>query len=82
MAGCGCDTNYNSWLGETIEMQLTHEMQDLVYNGAAPVPPRDRPRYFDLVNAALAKCSLLTNAAVLEAIRSAQRELLRPPVEA
>jgi hypothetical protein len=48
----------------------------------APVPLRDRRRYYDLVSASLAKCSLLTNAALMEAIRSAQRELLRPPAEA
>jgi hypothetical protein len=63
-------------------MQLTSEMQRLVYNGAAPISARDRPRYYDLVSASLAKCSLLTNAALMEAIRSAQREVLRPPVEA
>jgi hypothetical protein len=46
-----------------------------------PVAPRDRGRYFDLVSASLNKQQLLSNAAVLEAIRSAQRTLLRPPVE-
>jgi hypothetical protein len=74
LAGCGSDTKY-------VFMQLTQEMQDLVHNGAGPVPPRDRGRYFDLVSASLRK-GPLTNAAVLEAIRSAQREVLRHPVEA
>jgi hypothetical protein len=63
-------------------MLLTGEMLDLVRNGAAPVPPRDRSRYYDLVSTSLDKGSLLTNAAVLKAIRTAQRELLRPPAEA
>ena len=62
-------------------MQLTDEMRDLIYNGAGPVLPRDRPRYFELVSAALRK-SPQSNGTVVEAIRSAQRELLRPLVEA
>jgi hypothetical protein len=63
-------------------MQLTDEMRDLIYNGAGPVLPRDRPRYYDLVSTSLRRSPLLSNAAVTEAIRSAQRELLRPPVKA
>jgi hypothetical protein len=63
-------------------MQLTAEMQNIIYNGATPVPPRDRRRYYDLVSASLRKCPLLTNAALMNAIRAAQRELLRPPAEA
>jgi len=63
-------------------MQLTDEMRDLIYNGAGPVLPRDRPRYFELVSAALRKSPQLSNGTVVEAIRSAQRELLRPLVEA
>ena len=49
---------------------------------SATAPPRDRRRYYDIVSASLAKDSLLTNAALVEAIRAAQRELLRPPAEA
>jgi hypothetical protein len=49
---------------------------------AAPVPPRDRRHYYDLVGALLRRCPLLTNAALMDAIRAAQRELLRPPAEA
>ena len=75
LAGCGHDTNYAF-------MQLTAEMQNIIYNGATPVPPRDRRRYYDLVSASLRKCPLLTNAALMNAIRAAQRELLRPPAEA
>ena len=63
-------------------MQLTGEMQDLVRSGAAPVAPRDRRRYYDLVGASLAKDSLLTNATLMDAIRAAQREILRRPAEA
>jgi hypothetical protein len=63
-------------------MQLTPEMENLVREGAAPIPPRDRRRYYDLVSASLDKCSLLTNAALMDAIRAAQRELLRRPAEA
>jgi hypothetical protein len=47
-------------------MQLTAEMQNLIRDGAAPVAPRDRRRYYDLVSASLRKCSLLTNAALME----------------
>jgi hypothetical protein len=54
----------------------------LVRNCAAPVPPRDRRRYYDLVSASLGKCPLLTNAPLMDAIRAAQRELLRRPAEA
>jgi hypothetical protein len=54
----------------------------LTHTGAAPVPPRDRRRYYNLVSVSLGKCSLLTNAALMDAIRAAQRELLRPPAEA
>jgi hypothetical protein len=50
--------------------QLTGEMLGLVRNGAAPVQPRDC--YYDLVNASLDKCSLLTHAVLMEAIRRAQ----------
>jgi hypothetical protein len=53
---------------------------------AAPVLLQSRRaiarRYYDLISASLAKCSLLTNAALMDAIRAAQRELLRPPAEA
>jgi hypothetical protein len=63
-------------------MQLTIEMLERVHSGAAPVPPRDRRRYYDLVSALLRRCPLLTNAALMDAIRAAQRELLRPPAEA
>jgi hypothetical protein len=41
-----------------ISMQLTTEMLELVRSGAAPVPPRDRGRYFDLVSASLNKHQL------------------------
>jgi hypothetical protein len=55
--------------------QLTSEMLELVRSGAAPIPPRDRLRYYDLVSASLRKGRpLLTNAALVEAIRAAQRE--------
>jgi hypothetical protein len=36
-------------------MLLTGEMLELVRNGAAPVPPRDRRHYYDLVSASLGK---------------------------
>jgi hypothetical protein len=68
LAGCGCETKC-TFIREN-RMQLTSEM-------------RYRPRYYDLVSASLRKGRpLLTNAAVTEPIRSTQRELLRPPVEA
>ena len=63
-------------------MQLTGEMLEIIRNGAAPVPPRDRRRYYDLISASLSKRPLLTNAALIDAIQAAQRELLRPPAEA
>jgi hypothetical protein len=63
-------------------MPLTSEMQNLVHGGAAPIPPRDRRRYYDLVSASLTKNSLLTHATLMDAIRAAQRELLRSPAEA
>ena len=66
----------------TLQPPLTGEMLERVRSGAAPVPPRDRRRYYDLVSASLAKDSLLTNAALMDAIRAAQRELLRPPAKA
>ena len=72
---------YRHW-EKPVNVALTSEMQDLVRNGAAPVAPRDRRRYYDLISASLAKCSLLTNAALMDAIRAAQRELLRRPAEA
>jgi hypothetical protein len=50
-------------------MLLTGEMLERVRNGAAPVPPRDRRRYYDLVSASLRRCPLLTNAALMDAIR-------------
>jgi hypothetical protein len=63
-------------------VQLSAEMLDLVHNGARPVPLRDRSRYYDRVAAELRKRPFLTNGNVLEAVRQAQREILRPPVEA
>jgi hypothetical protein len=63
-------------------LQLTIEMLELVHGGARPVPLRDHRRYFDLVAAELRKVSPLSNAAVLDAIRGAQRELLRPSAAA
>jgi hypothetical protein len=62
--------------------QLTDEMLERVHSGAAPIPPRDRRRYYDLISASLRRRSVLTNAALMDAIRAAQRELLRPPAEA
>jgi hypothetical protein len=72
---------YRHW-EKPVNVALTSEMLELVRGGAAPVAPRDRPRYYNLVSASLRKCSLLTNAALMDAIRAAQRELLRPPAEA
>jgi hypothetical protein len=43
---------------------------------------RDREHYYDLIARWLDACPLPTNAALMGAIRSAQRELLRPPIEA
>jgi hypothetical protein len=65
-----------------MSMQLTQEMQDLVHRGAGPVSLRDRSRYYDRVAAELRKAPLLSNGTVMEAVRQAQREVLRPPVEA
>jgi hypothetical protein len=62
-------------------MQLTSEMLERVHSGAAPIAPRDRRRYCDLVSASLRRRPLLTNAALMEAIRAAQRELLRPSAD-
>jgi hypothetical protein len=72
---------FSNW-EKPVNVALTSEMLELVRNGAAPVPPRDRRRYYDLISASLAKCALLTNAALMDAIRAAQRELLRSPAEA
>jgi hypothetical protein len=72
---------YPHW-EKPVNVALTSEMLELVRNGAAPVPPRDRRRYYNLVSASLAKCGLLTNAALMDAIRAAQRELFRRPAEA
>jgi hypothetical protein len=65
-----------------MQSPLTGEMLELVRNGAAPVPPRDRRRYYDLVSASLRRYPLLTNATLMDAIRATQRELLRSPAEA
>ena len=65
-----------------MNVALTSEMLELVRGGAAPVAPRDRRRYYDLISASLSKRPLLTNAALIDAIQAAQRELLRPPAEA
>jgi hypothetical protein len=65
-----------------MQSPLAGEMLERVRSGAAPIPSRDRRRYFDLINASLAKCPLLTNAALMDAIRAAQRALLRSPAEA
>jgi hypothetical protein len=75
LAGCGCDTKY-------VLMQLTNEMLELVHSGAGPIPLHDRSSYYDLIAAELRKSSLPTNAAIVEAVKQVQRELLRPPVEA
>jgi hypothetical protein len=61
---------------------LTNEMLERVHSGAAPVPARDRRRYYNLVTTRLNRCPLLTNAAVTEVILAAQRELLRPAAKA
>jgi hypothetical protein len=42
---------------------------------------REREQYYGLIARWLDACPLLTNAGLRDAIRSAQRELLRPPVE-
>jgi hypothetical protein len=62
--------------------QLTSEMLERVRDGAAPVPARDRRRYYDLVSASLRRRPLLTNAALTEVILAVQRELLRSPAKA
>jgi hypothetical protein len=59
-------------------MRLTDEMTELVHDGSRPVPLRDRNRYFELVRATLSKLPLLTNACVMDAVRQARREVLRP----
>jgi hypothetical protein len=62
--------------------QLEDSMLDQVHMGAEPVPYGDRQKYYGLIARWLDHCPLVTNAALMEAIRSAQRQLLRPPVEA
>jgi hypothetical protein len=47
-------------------MQLTGEMLERVRSGAAPVAPRERRRYYDLVSASLAKCSLASDQCPLD----------------
>jgi hypothetical protein len=61
---------------------LSDEMLEAVHSGAVPVPMRDRTRYYGVISAWLDACPLLTNAGLMDAIRSAQREVLRPPIEA
>jgi hypothetical protein len=61
---------------------LDDQMLEAVHSGASPIPMRDRPRYYNVISAWLDACPLLTNAGLRDAIRSAQRELLRPTVEA
>jgi hypothetical protein len=59
-------------------MQLSAEMLELVHDGAGPIRMRDRNAYFALVVASLHKAPVLSPAAVLDAIRVAQGEVLRP----
>jgi hypothetical protein len=42
----------------------------------------DRSTYYERVAVELRKAPMLTNACVMDAIRTAQREMLRPPVGA
>jgi hypothetical protein len=61
---------------------LDDQMLEAVHSGASPIPMRDRKHYYDSIARWLDSCVLLTNAGLMDAIRSAQRELLRPPIEA
>jgi len=62
--------------------QLSDEMRDAIHNGAGPIRLHDRRTYYERVASELRKAPMLTNACVMDAIRTAQREMLRPPVGA
>jgi hypothetical protein len=53
--------------------QLPDEYLSAIHAGAEPIPRPDRRAYYNLVSAWLDHCPLLTKAALMEAIRAAQR---------
>jgi hypothetical protein len=61
---------------------LSDTLLDSVHSGASPIAPPDRVRYYTIISRWLDATVLVTPAGLQEAIRGAQRELLRPPVEA
>jgi hypothetical protein len=61
--------------------QVPDEYLVAIHDGATPVPMRDRESYYAAIARWLDACPLLTHHALAEAIRSAQRGVLRPPVE-
>jgi hypothetical protein len=58
---------------------LSDESLTAIHRGAEPVPWPDRRTYYNRISSWLDSCALLTPVALREAIRSAQRELLRSP---
>jgi hypothetical protein len=75
-------TNGLSSRVDSLDEVIDREMQDL---RSAPLRSQraNRRRYNTTISSAhrCARARLLTNAALVEAIRAAQRELLRPQVE-
>jgi hypothetical protein len=59
-------------------MQLSAEMLELVHDGSRPLRFRDHNDYYERVASELRKAPVLSPAAVLDAIRVAQGEVLRP----
>ena len=58
-------------------IDLSDEMLNAVHAGAEPVPRHDRKRYYNIIAAWLDECPLLTHHGLRDAIREAQRQLLR-----
>jgi hypothetical protein len=61
---------------------LSDELLDMIHRAAGPIPTPDRKEFYNRIGSWLDSCVLVTPVTLREALRSAQSELLRAPVEA
>jgi hypothetical protein len=63
-----------------VPADLGDELLDAVHAGAAPIPCKDRTRYFNILAKWLDSCQSVNPRTLSDAIRLARSELLRRPV--
>jgi hypothetical protein len=60
---------------------LEDSLLEAVHSGAAPIASEDKTRYFNIIAKWLDSCVTVTPRSLSDAIRQAQSQILRRPVD-